>query len=376
MIKGIHLTLLVGPVVVVPVPRLVLDALQSVQVTSSAGGRSESGFELTFGFAANSPLNTIFLIAGAQTPMLRVIIVATINSVPQVLMDGVMTHHEIQPGSPGGISTLTVMGKDLTKVMALQDFGGLPYPAMPAEARVALIIAKYAPFGMIPVVIPMFFSDVPIPVDRIPTHEGTDLEYIEELARNAGYVFYIEPGPVPGTNTAYFGPQIKVGVPQPALNIGMDAHTNVESLSFRFETSQTTLPIVMIQNSLTRFPIPIPIPKLNPLQPPLGAISAPITNVTVLRDTAKLSPMAALSRGIAAASRSQDAVSGNGSLDVLRYGRLLRARQLVGVRGAGLAFDGLYYVDQVTSTIKPGEFKQSFTLSRNGIVSLVPRVPA
>jgi hypothetical protein len=376
MVKGIHLTLLVGPVVVVPVPRLVLDALQSVTVTSSAGGRSESGFELSFGFATNSPLNTIFLIAGAQTPMLRVIIVATINSIPQVLMDGVITHHEIQPGPPGGMSTLTVMGKDLTKVMALQDFGGLPYPAMPAEARVALIIAKYAPFGMIPIVIPMLFTDVPIPVDRIPTHEGTDLEYIEELARNAGYVFYIEPGPLPGTNTAYFGPQIKVGVPQPALNAGMDAHTNVEALSFRFETTQTTLPIVMLQNALTRFPIPIPIPKLNPLQPPLGAIPAPITNLTVLRDTAKLSPMAALSRGIAVASRSQDAVSGTGSLDVLRYGRVLRARQLVGVRGAGLAFDGLYYVDQVTSTIKPGEFKQSFTLSRNGIVSLVPQVPA
>ena len=376
MVKGIHLTLLVGPVVVVPVPRLVLDALQSLKVTSSAGGTSDSGFELSFVFAANSPLNTIFLVAGAQTPLLRVIIVVTINSTPQVLMDGVMTHHEVQPGPPGGMSTLTVIGKDLTKVMALQDFGGLPYPAMPVVARVALICAKYAVFGLIPLVIPPLFPDVPIPIDRIPTHEGTDLAYIEGLARDAGYVFYIDPGPVPGTNVAYFGPQIKVGVPQPALNIDMDAHTNVESLSFRFETSQTTLPVVMIQNSLTRVPIPIPIPALNPLQPPLGAIPAPITNITVLRDTARLSPMDAISRGLAEASRSQDAVSGTGSLDVLRYGRVLRARQLVGVRGAGLAFDGLYYVEQVTSTIKAGEFKQSFTLSRNGIVSLVPRVPA
>jgi hypothetical protein len=155
----------------------------------------------------------------------------------------------------------------------------------------------------------------------------------------------------------------------------MDAHTNVESLSFRFETSETTLPIVMIQNQLTRVPIPIPIPSFNPLQPPLGAISAPITNITVLRDTARLSPPQALARGVAAASSSQDAVSGTGSLDVLRYGRVLRSRQLVGVRGAGLAFDGLYYVQQVTSTIKAGELKQEFSLSRNGIVSLTPVVP-
>ena len=58
----------------------------------------------------------------------------------------------------------------------------------------------------------------------------------------SGYVFYIDPGPVPGTNTAYWGPEIKVGVPQPALNLDMDAHTNVESLSFNFNTANTTLP--------------------------------------------------------------------------------------------------------------------------------------
>jgi len=374
MLKGLHLTLLAGPVVPLPAPKIVIDALQSVKVISSAGGATASGFELSFAFSSKSPLNTTFLLAGAQTPLLRVMIIVTINSVPQVLMDGVMTHHQIQPGA-AGLSTLTVMGKDLTKVMALQDFGGLPYPAMPIEARVALILAKYAPFGLIPFIIPTIFTDVPIPIERIPTHEGTDLEYIEGLAKSVGYVFYIEPGPAPGTNLAYFGPPHKIGIPQPALNIDMDAHTNVESLSFRFETSETTLPIVMIQNQLTRVPIPIPIPSFNPLQPPLGAMSAPITNVTVLRDTARLSPPQALARGVAAAASSQDAVSGTGSLDVLRYGRVLRSRQLVGVRGAGLAFDGLYYVQQVTSTIKAGELKQEFSLSRNGIVSLTPAVP-
>jgi hypothetical protein len=94
-----------------------------------------------------------------------------------------------------------------------------------------------------------------------------------------------------------------------------------------------------------------------------------------MKDTAKLSPMAALLRGLAEASRSADAVSGNGTLNVLRYGRLLKARQLVGVRGTGMAFDGLYFVKSVTSTIKQGEFKQSFELTRNGLVSITPRVP-
>jgi hypothetical protein len=60
---------------------------------------------------------------------------------------------------------------------------------------------------------------------------------------------------------------------------------------------------------------------------------------------------------------------------VLRYGHVLKPRRLVGVRGAGQAFDGLYYVASVTHSIKRGEYKQAFRLVRDGLVSTVPRVP-
>ena len=62
-------------------------------------------------------------------------------------------------------------------------------------------------------------------------------------------------------------------------------------------------------------------------------------------------------------------MTGHGQPRVLRYGRLLKARQLVGVRGVGPAFDGLHYVTSVTHKIKRGEYKQSFELSRNGLIS-------
>jgi hypothetical protein len=89
-----------------------------------------------------------------------------------------------------------------------------------------------------------------------------------------------------------------------------------------------------------------------------------------------MNPMQAISKGLNEAKKSQDSVSGSGSLDVLRYGRLLRPRKLVGVRGVGVAYDGLYYVSSVTSRIKRGEFKQSFSLTRNGLISITPTVPA
>lgn len=376
--QGITLTLLMGPIIPVPAPRVVMDALESVTVTTAAG--STSGFQMSFQFSSKSELNTIFLIAAGTntsvgTPPLRVMLVVTLNGTPQPLFDGVMTNVEVQPGGQGAPGTVTVTGEDLTKVMDMQDWSGLPFPAMPIEARVALICAKYAPFGIVPLPIPVLFPDVPIPIERIPAQKGTDLAYIRELADMVGYVFYIEPGPVPGTSVGYFGPEIKVGVPQPALNVDMDALTNVESLSFSFDPTKGVLPVVFIQNPLTRVPIPIPIPNLNPLQPPLGALPTPLSNITVLKDTAKMNPMQAISRGLAEAKKSQDAVSGSGSLDVLRYGRALKARQLVGVRGAGVAYDGLYYVQSVTSTLKRGEFKQRFNLTRNGLVSITPRVP-
>lgn len=376
--KGIQLSLLIGPIVPIPAPRVVLDALESVEVRTATG--AASGFQLKFSITARSELNTIFLLAAgtnasAVAPALRVMLVLTLNGAPQPLFDGVMTNVQLQPGGQGQPGSLTVTGEDVTKVMDKIDWSGLPFPAVPAEGRVALLCAKYAAFGLIPLIVPVLFPDVQIPIDKIPSQRGTDLAYIQELARQVGYVFYVEPGPVAGTNIAYFGPEIKVGVPQPALNVDMDALTNVESLSFTFDPEKGVLPIVFIQNQMTRVPIPIPIPNLNPLQPPLAALPTPLANIKFMKDTAKMSPMRALSAGLAEAAKSQDAVTGHGSLDVLRYGRPLKARGLVGVRGVGVAYDGLYYVSSVTSTLKRGEFKQSFELTRNGLVSLVPNVP-
>ncbi|EEG08454.1 hypothetical protein [Pseudogulbenkiania ferrooxidans] len=373
MLKGIHLSLLAGPAVPLPVPKPVMDALASVQVTSAAGSRS--GFQISFVLENNSPLHTLLVLTGGRVPWLRVLIVATLNSLPLVMMDGLITKQEVSGSNEPGQSTLTVTGEDLSVAMDQQEFNGIPYPAMPAEARVALVVAKYAMFGMVPLVIPQIFSDVPIPVDKIPTHEGTDLAYVQKLAKDAGYVFYVDPGPLPGMNTAYWGPEIKLGAPQPALNLGMDAHSNVESLSFAVDNTKASLPIVFIQNALTKFPIPLPIPDISLANPPLGLLPPLPKSINLMKETAKLSPMAALSKGLAAAAGSADVVTATGSLDVLRYGNVLKARQLVGVRGAGPAFDGLYYVKNVSSTFKAGEFKQNFTLTRNGLISTLPRVP-
>ncbi|HMB60846.1 MAG TPA: hypothetical protein VKN35_13105, partial [Xanthomonadales bacterium] len=83
MIHGnIQLTLMMGPIVPLPAPRVVVEALQSVTVTHSAG--SSSGFQMQFSFSSTSELNTLFLIAPAlnssvATPPLRILLIITLK---------------------------------------------------------------------------------------------------------------------------------------------------------------------------------------------------------------------------------------------------------------------------------------------------------
>jgi hypothetical protein len=373
MLKGFYLTVLIGPAVPVPAPQIVVDALTDVQVNSSS---DRSGFQLKFSVGKTSPLLTTMLPAGYFDPMItRVIIIVTVGGIPNVLMDGIVTRQELAPSNDPGQSTLTITGEDLSVLMDVVEMPFMRYPAMPPEARVALALTKYLAFGIIPVVIPQIILDVPIPIDEIPSQTGTDLSYIRQLASQAGYVFYVEPGPAPGSSIAYWGPDVRIPVPQPALNLNMDAETNVESLSFSLDGLQKKILILNIMDPATgKIPIPIPVPNVSILRPPLGARLTPPAKVEFPVGMTKLKPNQAAARALGISFAASDSITVSGSLDVLRYGRVLRSRMLVGVRGAGLAYDGLYYVNSVTHDIKRGSYKQSFNLSRDGLISITPRV--
>jgi hypothetical protein len=374
MASPLYLTVLTGPVQVSPAPKPLMDALTSAEVTVSATGKS--GFQLSFTLANTSPLQLFFLLTmGAPIPLIRVVLVAAFGGLPQVIMDGMVKHHEIVPDAMQGSSQLIVTGEDLTAVMDLSDSSGTPFPGLSPDLRVVSILGKYGAFGIVPNVTPVVTPDVDVPTQRIPSQQGTDLAYIQQLAKEAGYVFFMQPGPLPGMSQAYWGPQIKIGVPQPALNVNMDTWTNVESLSFRYEPQTAVSPIVYLQDPDTGVVVKLAIPGVNPLNPPLGAFVPIAQKTEPLQYTAKLPAAQALMAGYAKAAETADVVTGDGTISVLRYGGILQARQLVGVRGAGLAFDGLYYVDSTKHQIKPGEYKQTFTLKRNALVSNVPSVP-
>src|SRR5215831_9576750 len=84
VLKSVQLSLLMGPIFPSPVPREVLDALAEVEVRIEDVGIS--GFQLTFSIDKRSPLQILFLLSGG-VPLLfmRVILVATVNGVQNVL---------------------------------------------------------------------------------------------------------------------------------------------------------------------------------------------------------------------------------------------------------------------------------------------------
>src|SRR3569832_106665 len=171
-LKGVSLTLLVGPVAVAPAPRAVIDALESAQVTQAVGQRS--GFQIVFAYSKSSPIAKTLLPSGFFDPLVRVILVATLNGVPKVLADGPIKRQDVVASSRPGESKLTITGEDVSGYMGLIDGTGFVFPAMPPFARVALLMAKYALFGVVPVPIPAIFQSADSPTEKYAHQQGTD----------------------------------------------------------------------------------------------------------------------------------------------------------------------------------------------------------
>jgi hypothetical protein len=373
MNRGFYVTLMMGSFTASPVPQTVIDAITELQVTSAVG--SQAGFQLKLRLGKTSPVQQL-LQSGFFDPRQRVIIAVTVNGTTDVLMDGIITKHDVTQSNEAGKSTLTVTGLDLTALMDFIDLTGIPYPALPAFVVVEIILAKYAVLGVVPLAIPTILSLTRNPLELIPKQEGTDFAYVTTLAQKSAAVFYLDPGPRPGMSLAYWGPDLSkmFGGPQPAGSINFDATSNWDAFSASYDGTLATQYFVTIIEPNTKIPIPIPVPSLDILKASLAKHAPTPLKSKQLTPIANENPVGAALAGLAALFNGADAINASGQLDVLRYGHVFKARQLAAVRGAGGYYDGTYYVKSVTHNIKRGEYKQSFTLARGGVGSSVSTV--
>ncbi|MGH3310058.1 MAG: hypothetical protein ACRDP3_05665 [Streptomyces sp.] len=367
----IHLTLRMGPKLTRPVPPEVTEALLSAQITSTAGERS--GFQLAFDLTKKGAIIKRLLPEGFFDPKTRVIVTASVKGTPRVLLDGLIVRQEVGASNQPGQTTLTVTGEDLTLLMDLEERADR-YPNLAPAQRVARILAKYTDYGIDPHIIREQIPQPPREQLRVEYQTGTDLSYVNELAGANGYTFYLDPGPRPGRSTAYWGPQKRIGQRQHALNVNMDANSTVDQLTFAYDGTAREEPQARVQDPRTREWALLPQQDISPLRPQLGRRPSPALKRRTLTGTAKLDSETARAAALARAATSADAISGSGQLDVNRHGYILHPRELVGVRGAGVTYDGDYYVTSVTHNLWPGRYQQNFTISREGLVAMSDRV--
>ncbi|MBX3641412.1 MAG: hypothetical protein KF888_13125 [Nitrosomonas sp.] len=369
-VSGVHLTVLLGKLPK-PAPARLSEALKDVEVTHRDDG--PSGFQLRYqvGRSGLADLRDYGLLADPLLrPFNRVIITVHFAVAPQVLMDGIITNVQLAPGEQPGGDMLTVTGEDISVMMDFEQ-QNRSFPAMPDYAAVTQIIGNYAQYGLalpkLPANQEALSSDTPSEQIKQQPLNMTDRAYLNYLAERYGFVFYLTPGPAPGMSQVHWGPPERAGAPQCALSVKMGPFTNVDSISFQFNalSAQRMRYIERGEsNIISSFSQDRSIPLAQ--------------NVAEAKRSTTLTGYSARSAAQAqgAVDKSFDnVVTATGELNTLRYNGILNPRGLVGLRGVGVTYDGLYYVKSVSHRISKGHYGQNFTLIREGTGTTLPLIP-
>ena len=175
----------------------------------------------------------------------------------------------------------------------------------------ALLLAKYAFLGIVPLVIPSIALDVPIPTNRIPDPAGQRprihphagragrLRVLPRSRSGAGHEHRVLGAEGEGRRAAA-GVERGHGRGQQCRASSASATTATRA-ACRWSTSRTSRPRCRCRS---RFP------DIGPLNPPLGLIDPPPQQFRPLEETAKYSPMRAMLLGMAEAAKSADTVTG------------------------------------------------------------------
>jgi hypothetical protein len=365
---GIRALLWTGPTVPTPPPAVVTQSLTKIEITNNAEG--QDGFDLTFALGKDSVSEFGLLSSGAIDTFNRVTVAVILGVIPTVLIDGIITETHVNTSDQPGASTLTARGKDVSVMMDLEE-QNKSFPNLADFIIFSQIIGNYSQYGLLPMPFPT--QDFPLELQRTPRQAETDYAFIQRLAQRNGFIFYVEPV-VFGVNTAYFGPNTRVGLPQSPLKIDMGEATNLSSLNFSNNSAAPVNAQGSFIEPLSMSTIDIPsLPSLN--LPPLGATPIEARRKIRLRQAANLDASMAMASSAAAVSRAPDGLTARGTIDATRYKNVLRARKLVGIAGAGMTHDGFYYVKQVKHVIQPhGSYTQEFEATRNETGALLPTV--
>jgi len=197
---------------------------------------------------------------------------------------------------------------------------------------------------------------------------GTDIQFLQELARRNGFEVYIETNGQTGVIEGHFhAPRLNLP-PQGVLSVNMRDATNVNSFNARFdmlrpatvETTNLDVESLESQQSQVSRSRSTTLGRETALGSEQQRVVLPAQ--TGLARTGEQQPYA---QGVA--DESALAITADGELNTVAYGAVMRAKRPIAVRGAGKQFSGTYYVERVHHILTADSYKQNFTLRRNAL---------
>ena len=375
---GIKANILIGPSpAALPMPPEALQALEELDIRLS--DREPSGFRMVLRAGRTGPLDFLEtqLVADPRFNRgSRLVVTMVFDAIPTVIFDGLVTERHVSPGEGPSQGRIVLLGHDLTFELH-REVRSVEHPAMDETVIANLIALNYAQFGLIPMVIPPMVVDPPLPVERTPQQLCSDWDYLNTMARRHGYDTYVEAGPAPLTNTLYWGPPIRPGLPQRTMTVSSGPVTDAYDIQAANSAEALTTVDTQVQDRQTGSTMPVV--AMMPSQAPLGALPEGAAQMGRTRtsriETSGLTFAQAMARAQAEVDESaREVVRVTGTVDSVRYNGALKARDLVFLRGAGTTFNGLYKVAEVRHRIRPGDYEQSFVLTRGELGTATPVV--
>jgi uncharacterized protein len=292
----------------------------------------------------------------------RVTIIAAFPDVSDVILDGYITQVHVQTTPQEASLYADFEGVDASYAMNLQHITKI-WTGQTYEQIAQQIIKNYNFNANIasPDASAGGSSGPPPSV----TQRSTDLRFLRELARRKGYEFYVRGG------DAYFQPPDLTGAPQKTVVVNFGDKTNCYDMRISADGTRPTEAMITRIDPNTGQPQTVST-KQSGLTP-MGTTDAadsrgygvPPTRV-VLRRHAPLteSEMNELVRSTM--RRYGFWVKAVGTVNGLRYGKVLRSKKLVGILGLGVkAYNGNYYVKKVTHTLTSTTYSMQFEAYRN-----------
>jgi hypothetical protein len=356
---GIHLILLLGKNAPAPASAEVMTALQKVKVTNDR--EREDGFELTFALSKGKSGEFGLIKSGVVDPDTRVVIGVLIGVKEYPLIDGVITHQQLNSGQSSGGFQLTILGRGSTALLDMKE-ESRSRSNQSSSSMVKDILSHYPSITDVTGV--ETTTQQPSEKDNTQNQNETDLSYIRRLARQHGFVFYLEPKTL-GTLAAYWGPKDKKMSSLPDLFVDCGSATNVTDLRFAHDP---LAPLTVEGETIE--PGTKKSQKIKTTAPPPAlAVARPTgpRRTVRMRYPARLGPAAAQDAATAMQARAPYPVTAEGVLDTVRYGDVLHTRHVVKVHGVGRSYDDDYLVQRVTHEIEVGKYTQSFSLARMGL---------